>query len=272
MSGIVALGAEMQAATSLALAYPDRDVLFVSDQAVLDGWDLPNVRFRHATPASWHGPAAREDAVVALCPRWLRSEDWYLTRILPLAERAIGSSFVLPVRERPGADGLWHVKGDRRHRPDAPASGTAADLAEIVDTDGCGLVYQPHVRIEGTVAAIGRRDGSGTALGLFRVLDERFFRIAIFQAAETVADDRLAELSLTVLDALAHAGWFTLTWLLTGDGPRLASVRAVPRAVFGAFRRGGIDPLAPLRGCSVLPAGLRLVAQPHYSSYRRLEA
>ena len=43
-------GAEKQAAVSAALAWPERNFLFVSDQRVIDGWDLPNVKACRARP------------------------------------------------------------------------------------------------------------------------------------------------------------------------------------------------------------------------------
>lgn len=272
MNRIVALGAEMQAASSLAVAHTGRNVLFVSDQDVLDGWDIPNVQFRRATPDSWPRLVEPGDLPVPLCSRWLPKENWSLTTILPRAAAALGDEWVLPVQNHPGSAGHWMVKGDRWHRPDSPMSGPAGDLVEVTDTHGCGLVYQPRTAIDGTVMAIGRRTREGTVLGLFRVFDERFFRITILQAAESIADRSLTALSLAVLDALDHAGFFTLNWLLTREGPRLSSFRPVPRAAFGAFARGGLDPLSPPRGVSELGAGLRFVAQPHYASYTRLEA
>jgi hypothetical protein len=273
MRRIVALGAETQAASSLALAYPSREVLCISDQPVLDGWDLRNTRFRHATPDGWHAAVEKDDVVVPLCARWLPAADWALARTLPRAAATIGDDLVVPVREQPGDQGAWQVKGNRWHRPDAPLAGPLADLAAVPDPHGCGLVFQPWLETEGTVMAIGHRAAAGgVVLGLFRVHEERFFRAVVLQAAETIADQRLAELSLAVLAALDHAGHFTLNWLLTRAGPRLSSVRPAPRAAFGAFRRGGLDALEPPDGVSMLRAGLRLIAQPHYSSYRRLEA
>lgn len=272
MAKIVAVGAEMQAASSLALAYPEREILFISDQPVLDGWDIPNVRYLHSTPNDWRRLVANDDTIVLLCPRWQPKEEWSLAQVLPPAARALGTDLVLPVQDRPGPQGNWQVKGNRWHRPDAPMAGPAGDLVEVMDTHGCELVYQPLVRAVGTVMAIGRRMEGAVALGLFRVFDERFFRIAILQAAESIADKRIAGLSLEVLETLGYSGFFTLNWLLTRDGPRLTSFRPVPRAAFGAFRRGGIDVLAPPGGIAELPADLRFVAQPHYLSYSRLEA
>src|SRR5262245_59162737 len=65
------LGADKQAAVSAALAFPERRFLFVTDEKVLDGWDLPNVTPRAATPngieALRHRPAT---AWFPLCARW----------------------------------------------------------------------------------------------------------------------------------------------------------------------------------------------------------
>ncbi len=272
MNRIVALGAEMQAASSLAVAHPEHNFLLVSDQDVLDGWDIPNVKFRRATPDSWQRLVDAGDTLVPLCARWLPKEDWSQSAILPRAAAALGEERVVPVQNKPGSDGHWMVKGDRWHRPDSPMSGPAADLVEVTDPHGYGLVYQPRLSIDATVMVIGRRTRDGVVLGLFRVYDERFFRITILQAAESIVDESLSEPSLALLDALGHVGYFTLNWLLTRDGPRLSSFRPVPRAAFGAFARGGLDPLSPPRGVSQLRAGLRFVAQPHYASYTRLEA
>jgi hypothetical protein len=271
MSRIVALGAEAQAASSLALAYPDRDVLLVSDQSVLDGWDLANVRFLHATPQTWRSSVTEGDVVVPLSARWLPDQDWCLTRTLPIAAQAIGPEHVLPVG-RLGTNGNWQVKGDRWHRPDAPIDGPAGELVDVTDPHGCGLVYQPQLRVSGTVMTIGRFDAERAAFGLFRVFEERFFRDVILQAAESIADSELADRSLAVIAALALDGFCTLNWVLTDEGPRLTSLRLAPRAVFGTLRRGGIDLLAPSSGTSILAPGLRLNAQPHYASYRRLDA
>jgi hypothetical protein len=271
MSRILALGAEMQAASSLALAYPERHVLCISDEAVLDGWDLRNARFRLAQPDAWRDVVAPGDRIVPLSPRWLPDADWSLTHVLPRAAAAIGKEMVLPVVEHASDKGEWQVKGDRWSKPDAPLAGRKDDLAEISDAHGCGLVYQPRVRTRGTVMALGHRRATAVALGLLHIHEERFFRTVVLQAAETIFDTRLAELSLAVLAALRHSGYFTLNWLLTDAGPRLSSIRPAPRAAFGVFRRGGIDLVEPPEGISTLRAGLRLVAQPHYSSYRRLE-
>ena len=270
MRHILVLGAERQAASSIACAYPDRTVTFVSDHTILDGDDLPNVRMVFAAPDD--PPVLTSNAQLApLCPRWLMKENPLpLSRIFERLERAHPDT-MLPVYERPTSQGRWILKGDRWHRPDAPLSGTALQLKDATDRHGCGLVYQPLVRSSATIMAIGRR-AQGTQLGCLRIFDERFFWDNILQAAETVDAPDVLAATLEVLDALEHQGFFTLNWLRTVDGLRLSSLRPVPRAIFQMFRRGGVDLMDDPDGVHVVVAGLRMIATPTYVSYRRLEA
>lgn len=264
MTEINVLGAELQAAASLASAFPEQRFIFVSDQAVVDGWDLPNVRFRRAEPSSWQ----RSPTDIAVCPRWVEQPDRHaLSVIMP----AIATDFaenVLRVQPRPGETGQWIAKGDRWHKPDAPRSGTAFALGDVEVPAGCGVVYQEQAASEGQFAAIGRRAQTGAAsLGIFRICQERFFRDAIIQAAETIDAPDLVDLSLSVLDSVRHEGFFTLNWLETENGYRLSSVRPVPRAVFATFRRAGLDMLAEPTVTQACPGGFRFISWPHYSSY-----
>jgi hypothetical protein len=269
MTTIVALGAEKQAATSLAIAYPDFEIVFVSDCDILDGSDLDNVRMVRAAPGEMPKVAQSADHVVPLCPRWISENDGLSRTFERLDGLLPGCS--LPLQARCPADGEWIVKGDRWHRPDAPIHGNLRHLVDVVDVHGCGLVYQRYCNPERIIMAIGRRDGPGAVLiGVIEVLEERFFRDVILQAGETIDAPDIAELSLHVLDALDHRGFFTLNWLRTLDGPKLSSLRPVPRAVFQTFRRGGVDLLAAASTVKVAAPGLRFIADPTYVSFARL--
>ncbi len=264
MTEIVLLGAEVQAATSLAAAYPLRRFLFVSDAPVLDGWDLPNVRFRRAGPSDWR--AAPAD--IAVCPRWIAEDGRRSLSALMERIAARLPDAVLPVRPEAGRDGRWVGKGDRWHRPDAPLAGTASDLAAAEAPPGCGLVFQPFVEASARVMAIGRRAAGGAlAIGLFHVHEERFFRDAIVQAAETIDAPDLVDLSAEALDAADLAGHFTLNWLMTEGGWRLSSVRPVLRGVCSAFRRADIDLLQEPVDAAIVAPGLKFVSRPAYASY-----
>ena|SRR6185295_12381145 len=271
MSRIIAIGAEVQAASSLALAYPDRDVLFLSDQPVIDGWDLANVRVRYSTPHTWRTLVDARDVTVPLSARWLSDQDWSLSRSLPIAARTIGAEHVVTPHPRPDDNGIWVAKGNRWRRPDMPVEGPGGEIADLDDPHGCGLVFQRQLSVTGTVMTIGRFGPDGASFGLFRVFEERFFRDVILQAAETIADRQLVERSLAVTSALGVDGFCTLNWVLADGGARLTSIRPIPRAAFVTFRRGGIDLCAPAAGTTMLESGLRLNAQPHYASYTRLE-
>ena len=75
MSDITVLGAELQAATSIAGAYPERAVTFVSDQAILDGSDLANVSMTFGKPEDRAMLTRDARDVIALCPRWLEPQS-----------------------------------------------------------------------------------------------------------------------------------------------------------------------------------------------------
>jgi hypothetical protein len=268
---IFVLGAEAQAASSLASAFPERRFVFVSDCPVIDGWDLPNVRMLYARPGEAL-PFAGENAV-PLSARWLGDrEAARVSRLIPLLHGLFPGA-VQPLVPRPASAGPALAKGDLWHRPDHPVSGTAAELAGLADPHRCGVVYQDLVAHEGTVMAIGRRTPSGdAAVGLFRVFAERFFRIDLVQAAESATLPELLSQSLAMLAALSWHGWFTMNWLVGEGGPRLSSIRPVPKAVFRCFREGGIDLLRAPAGTQVLRAGLRMVATPHYAEFKWLAA
>jgi hypothetical protein len=163
------------------------------------------------------------------------------------------------------------VKGDRWHWPDIPVSGTAAQLAQISDAHGCGLVFQAYRRVDETVMVIGRRDcASRILMGVVNVFVERFLRDDMLEAGETISDSDLVELSLEVLEVLDHRGFFTLNWLRTDNGLKLSSFRPVPRAVFQYFLRAGIDLLGVASDVKVARPGIRFIASPTYLSYKRL--
>jgi hypothetical protein len=271
MSDIVVLGAEAQAATSIAFAYPDRSVTFVSDHDIVDGADLPNVRMFFAKTADRAKLTETAAHVVPLSPRWIeRPHRPSLSSLFETVERHFPGR-MLPVFARPGRSGRWIVKGDHWHRPDAPLSGTAQQLEEFTDVHGCGLVYQPLCQASATIMAIGRRE-RGIQLGCLRVFHERFFWDNILQAAETINAPDVVAVTLELLDGLHYRDYFSFNWLQVDSGLRLSSLRPVPRAIFQMFRRGGIDLLADPPGVKVLRPGLRMVAAPNYVSFQRLSS
>lgn len=266
MAEVLVLGAEAQAASSLAVAYPEHSFVYVSDRDILDGGDLTNVRIAPAARAAALQTSC--DIVVALSARWLpATEAVALTQTFARLQHAL-PGVALPLRQRPAPEGKWIAKGDRWHRPDNPLSGTADELADVTDPHGCGLVFQDFIDGAATFMAIGRReDRDRVQVGIVRVRDERFFRDDVLQAAESVTAPEIETATLRVLDALDHRGWFTLNWLKAGDGLRLSSFRPAPRAIFGMFRRGGVDLLAPCTKVNVVPAGIRIIASPTYVSF-----
>ncbi len=162
---------------------------------------------------------------------------------------------VLPVHPTRPAEGTCIIKGERRHRPDAPISGEAGSLAEVADPYGCGIVYQPYVPRQRQYLATGRRLGPGhVELAVVAVYAEAFARDDVLAAGETIRHDRLTELTLAMLASLDQHGFFTFNWLESAGALRLTSVRPVPRAVFRTFRRAaGTASLRRAEACKWLP-------------------
>jgi len=272
------LGAEKQAATSIALAYPERSFVFVTDHPVVDGWDLPNASFRFARPDDYR---AADNAVV-LCPRWASTAPAVIsnrlgTCALTVVFAALAARFpdwVLPVAEKPGGDGRWIVKGDTWHRPDFTITGTAADLANFDDPYGCGVAYQPFCRADRALLPVGRRFPSGRiVLGVFEILGEAQCREAMLVAAESLSDPGLVDRVVAIVDHLDHRGFFSMNWIAQGDRLLLTSMRPIPRAVLQALRHGGADVLIePVTPLVVTRPAIKLVARQHYAQYRRLAA
>lgn len=269
MNAVVVLGAERQAASSLALAYPERRFVFHTRQDVVDGWDLPNVEIRAGRPGNVAWPEGA--TVVPLCPAWLNAperEAWKLSASFDRLTQA-GFRHHLPVRPAPGPDGDWQAKGDVFHRPDDPQWGPAATLADSEAPPGCGLVFQPRLAARRHFLALGRRRVDDIVFGVLRVYAERFFRDDVIQAAETVDHPLLAELTVAALRLLGREGFFSCNWLETDDGPFLTALRPVPRAGFGALRACGASLFTPGPGTTVARPGGAFIAYPHYAAYRR---
>src|SRR5262245_31360651 len=109
------LGAEKQSATSIALAYPQRKFIFVTDSPVVDGWDLDNVHFKHSNPDAVSTIQNLQTEVLVACPRWAKAGGNAIRNKLgsfSLAHifRQLETDFpncVLPVTANPGGDGPW---------------------------------------------------------------------------------------------------------------------------------------------------------------------
>ena len=269
MPDIIALGAEAQAATSIACAYPDREVTFVSDHDdILDGSDLPNVHMLFAEPADRAKLTGSAVQVVALCPRWLEPTSVLSLSVLFQTNRATLSRIDVASTPEP-APGIV----DPQRRP-PPSAGCAnlRDGARVRRHCRCArlrLVYQPLLETSATILTVGRRQ-QGTQLGCVQVFEERFFWDNILQAAETIDAPDVVSASLDLLQALNHRGYFTFNWLRTRVGLRLSSLRPIPRAIFRVFLRSGVDLLDDRTGTSVVRGGLRLIATPTYVPFERL--
>ena len=121
---LLVLGAELQAAVSLALSRPDLRFLFVSEQDVVDGWDLDNVEIRRASRESFRPSGSLNNCLLVLQPEMAVvciERDAFAVCAVTCVLHVLANHYpqwVLPVSTWP-TDHEWVLKGDVFHRPDA---------------------------------------------------------------------------------------------------------------------------------------------------------
>jgi hypothetical protein len=274
------LGADKQAAVSAALAWPERQFLFVTDVPVADGWDLPNVQFQAGAPGNLCELFSRPHTQwVPLCARWIGRGMSVPTNALGTFQqmrvlRFLKGNFgdvVLSIYDQPAA-GKCIVKGDFWHRPDATLVSDDLASQDITDPHACGLAYQPYWPWQRLLLATGWRTAGSLSLAVFHIHSEVCARDDVIGAGQTIAHPQVTDQTVAMLDALDHRGFFTFNWLEAGEQIRLSSFRPVPRALFRSVRRAGFDPFATVApaGVRLAPAGLKFVVDITYTSYQSL--
>ena len=275
---VILAGAEKQAATSLAMAYPEKRFLFLTDIPVIDGWDLPNVTIQACTKeALLERLDSLSGKVITLDSRWTEAlngkhnqSPWDGTSAAMDRFRAILPEVVLPLTPAPTTP-KWILKGDLFHKPDATLIGETGKTDIPVDTHECHFRFQPYIEqatsyVFTGLASKGEVDGGG----LVQVYRETVARQDWLLAGETVNEPAILDASQQLLRETNHDGSFTFNWLRNATGIHLSSFRPVPKAIFGSLREAGVDLF--LSEKKIAGPGHKFVADFHYSSYERLEA
>ncbi|MCG8613302.1 MAG: hypothetical protein MI864_22555 [Pseudomonadales bacterium] len=276
-------GAEKQAATSIAQAYPEKQFLFLTDVDVIDGWDLANVTIEHCAPSNmtekydadlFHSPSGNtitcsfEPRIVRLCSRWAVTPFRLSESIATLPEAL--ADFVLPVLDTPSVDWeKWQLKGNLFHKPDAPLIGNTGIDDPPEDVYGCEFQYQEHIQdVQGHYFITGWY-GNPTqySLGTFKTHRESFGREDLLVACETVSEPTLENRCLKLLEKINWNGFVTLNLLSTPEGFRVSSIRPYPKAVFGIMKQAGLSLLTPSGRSRFAEEGLKLLGEITYTSY-----
>jgi hypothetical protein len=269
---VVILGAEKQAATSIVGAYPELKFLLLTDRPVVDGWDLSNATIRFATPETWE-KAIQVSAplVIPVSSRWNKAATTLDQTLHSL--RYVAPEAVLPCLSIPSQYWKkWIVKGNSFHKPDEIIIGGEETDSLPEDKYGCGYCYQEYLTgVSQHMLITGHwKDQHNTGFAVFKVLNESIAREDQLVACETVWDESLNALAQKLLNSLCYVGFFSIT-LIRGDfGTRITSFRPIPKAVFGTMRAGGVSLLDYSSGIRIAKAGLKLIGDIHYSSYRTI--
>ncbi|MEW6470017.1 MAG: hypothetical protein AB1458_13900 [Bacteroidota bacterium] len=275
----VLLGAEKQSASSFALAYPDKTFLFVTDQAIVDGWDIPNVRIAFSKINDIEKlPGRYRGKYVSLSSRWtalsvdskpaavrcsLFDNLEKIYKHMPELALRIGRDLAT-YRSSPVI-----LKGDLWHKPDAPEIISEEYSPDMKDEYGCGFFYQEFVPGPDNFVSVGYVEKERVRFGIVQVHRESIAREDHIVAAETVNDERLSDLTLRAIAHLGYQGFFTLNWVKVPGRVALTSFRPEPKALFGLLKKAGCDLLGDAGAMAVKP-GVKMIGNIHYSSYHEL--
>lgn len=270
----ILLGAEKQAATSIALAYPQKTFIGITDVRVVDGWDVPNLQFQFAKPGEIE--LATGAQIHYLCQRYAFSNSSHLDEsVLSLSQvsailKSKGFHEFLYVERTPNE--LSRVKGDLWRKPNQVATATQPD--DIVEEHSGGYVFQRLLKnCAKTYIVTGNQSPTGCVLGVVEILREGFSREQAILAAQVVRNDAVKKLVKTAVGLLELRGTFTATVVETHDGALcVTSVRRTIRGVANLLLKSGMDVLHPelSRDPVDWSYGHIAVMEHHYSTYQEL--
>jgi len=278
----ILLGAERQSAVSFALCYPEKQFLFVTDQNVIDGWDLSNVQIRYSSvkdlsslPGNFYGTFLSLSSRYTTAPLdtalKIKNESAFdqltdIYRSLPEIAIAITKDFT----NYPGITFL--VKGDHWHKTDASQTVKAENDIVPNNYDGCKLFFQEFLSAEEKFISTGRIVNSKPYFGVIKIHRESIAREEHIIAAETIHDQQIIELTKEVLGKLKYDGLFTINWVKSKGKPFLTSIRPEPRPLVITLKKAGIDLLDPAKSSTeIANAGLKMIGDINYSSYKNLQ-
>lgn len=276
---ICLLGAEKQAASSLAIAYPGINFYFLSDQKIIDGWNIKNASVHFATQENITEEYCNKFLrVLVLHPKWLLKflkEPSNIIQSFNLMNVMFEFAKILPEQVLPISDkllpGMNIVKGNLFHRPDETSMVHQSAKSFVQDPHNAGIVYQPFLEKTNTINIIGYRKNKNTiGLGIFQIFKESICRDEYLLAAESIMNEKLIDWTLMLLNAIDHCGFFNFNWLQQKNTFYLSSFRPVPKAIFNTFINSGIDLLNSNESIKILPAGKKFISSIHYTSYRAL--
>ena len=275
---ITIFGAEKQSATSIALAYPQFDFLFYTDQDVIDGWDLKNTEIVKTSISNYSNlEFIRENIenMVVACPRWSSALTTSTSNVLGRFDllsifKALTKKFesdILDITPTMPKDD-WIIKGNIFHKPDAII--TSGDIGgEIKDPHNCEIVYQILKKATTSFIVTGfRKTHENISIGAIKIHKDIHGRQEFLKAGESVVNDVILGKSMAMLDDLGHRGFFTFNWIFADNRYWLTSFRPIPVSLFGLFITANCELLPKLvNKKSVLPSGMLFTSNLNYSPY-----
>lgn len=277
---IVLLGAEKQAAISIAMAYPKEEFIFVSSESIICGWNLKNIAAVIANLNLYE--EKKGDLKICLSSDWTHclgdshhciTENFKLYDILAFLNAQF-PNHVLPVFENPtmlsGKD--WIIKGDSTHKPDMVIVGNEKTADLTLESNTQRLVYQELIEHDTNIIVTGRRnEAKGIALGALKIHQEGFGREAFLLSGETFQNKLLLTLIEDMLVSLDYVGFFTFNVIKQDSKFLITSFRPILRAACKTLLSSGVD-LINFDDCSRkwADSGKKFITEVDYNEFQYL--
>lgn len=258
----ILIGAEEQAALSFAEAYPELIFLLVTNEKIIDGWDLPNVKIEQFKKEYLY-----ETNTIVIDSKYFGTNHLYSYR--DLVNKFTDSTLFLDAVASFEPYKSYVVKGNRCHKMDALqiiegqellSSSSLFEDQDVVlqnwfDHDECFKVF-------GFI-----KDPDNYFISCWKIDQESVARKQYILSAESV--DLILSESFTNELILNMEGFFNLTVLVSNKEMKISSIRKEPLPFIKTIRKEGID-LLNISGKVILKPGCKMMGEITYNEYEEL--
>ncbi|MBO3697273.1 hypothetical protein [Roseivirga sp. E12] len=270
------LGAESPSAISFAQAYPEIYFFFVSEERIISGQDLENVECLEVTELAYEYIFGEPcSGFIPLTSFWYKRYCDYLDIPSPYLDLSatlvkieqIFPGGVLPIRYVPDFShaSKWILKGNMDHKSNALEFWEESSYVPTLDEN---IKCQEWKGACENYLITGRTDDYGHyKMGLFRIHSEAFGKQGQILAAETIDDQELSSIVISLLERLGYSGYFTFNIIKSSETYLITSFRPYARSLIYSLRRAGVSLLDETKTNELAKSGIKMIVHICYSEY-----
>ena len=270
------LGAESPTAISFAQAYPELSFVFVSEELIISGQDLANVKCMHVSKVD-HAHVFRQNNAdfIPLTNLWYKRHCSHLgisSSVLDLSDTLTKIEEVLPGSTLPLRDypdfslaPKWILKGNREHKPNAIEYWQESNFMPNSDDS---IKCQEWKSTAENYVITGRVDGKGHCdMGIFGVHLEAFGKNDQILAAETIENPEFARKAIQLLDSLMYSGYFSINIVQSSNSFFITSFRPYSKGLIHSLIKSGVDILDQKKTGQIAKSGIKMIVDICYTEY-----